>query len=189
MYPTLKSSIHLDSDPASSVKLLGVLIDETLSFDRMINETCKICFYELTKLRNLSSFSETRNKIMLVKCFILSRLDYCNSVYANIPLSLVHKLERVFNACIRFICNIPMNNHNLLPYYKECHILPIQYRIKYKLCLTAFKTVNNLAPQYLTDTIYFYGPLRENLRIGNDHFILNSRYHIQNSMSHKMCVS
>ena len=101
----------------------------------------------------------------------------------------VHKLERVLNACIRFICNIRMNNHNLLPYYKECHILPIQYRIKYKLCLITFKIVNNLAPQYLTDTTYFHRLLRENLRIGNDRFILNSRHHIQNSISHKMCVS
>ena len=41
---SLKSSIHLDSDPDSCVKLLGVFINETLSFDRMINKTCKICF-------------------------------------------------------------------------------------------------------------------------------------------------
>ena len=65
----------------------------------------------------------------------------------------------------------------------------MQYRIKYKSCLIAFKIVNNLAPQYLTDTTYFYRSLRKNLRIGNDRFILNSRYHIQNSISHKMCVS
>ena len=90
--------IHLDR--ASCVKLLGVFIDETLSFDHMINETCKICFYKLTKLRNLRSFLEARNKNMLKKCFILSRLDYCNSAYANIPLYLVYKLERVLNACI-----------------------------------------------------------------------------------------
>ena len=119
---SLKSSIYLDSDPASCVKLLGMFIDETLSFDRMIDETCRICFYKLTKLRNLRSFLEAWNKIMLVKCFILSRLDYCNSVYANIPLHLVHKLERVLDTFIRFICNILMNNHNLLLYYKECHI-------------------------------------------------------------------
>ena len=85
---------------------------------------------------------------MLVKCFIPSGPDYCNSVYANIPLYLVHKLERVLNACIRFICNIPMNNHNLLSYYKECHILPIKYCIKNKLCLITFKIVNKLAPKY-----------------------------------------
>ena len=127
---SLKSSIHLDSDPASCVKLLGVFIDETLSFNRMINKTSRIYFYKMTKLRNFRSFLEARNKIMFEKCFILLRLDYCNSVYANIPLYLVHKLERLLNACIRFICNIPMNNHNLLPYYRECHILPIQYRIK-----------------------------------------------------------
>ena len=47
---SLKSSIHLDLDPASCVKLLGVFIDEVWSFDRMINETCIICFYKLTKL-------------------------------------------------------------------------------------------------------------------------------------------
>ena len=141
---SLKSSIHLDSDPASCVKLLDVFINETLSFDCMINETCRICFYKLTKLRNLCSFLEARNKIMLVKCFILSYLDYCNSVYANIPLYLFHKLEKELNACIRFISNIPMNNHNLLSYYKECHILPIQYRIKYKLCLIAFKIVYSI---------------------------------------------
>ena len=72
-------------------------------------------------------------------------------------------------------------NHNMNHNYKECHFLPIQYRIKYKLCLIAFKIVNNLAPQYLTGTTFFYRLLRENLRIGNDHFILNSRHHIQNS--------
>ena len=119
---SLKNSIHLDSDPASCVKLLGVFIDKTLYFDRMINETCRICFYKLTKLRNVRSFLEAPNKIMLVKCFVLSRLDYWNSVYANIPLYLVHKPERILNACIRFICNILMNNHNLLPYCKDCHI-------------------------------------------------------------------
>ena len=120
---------------------------------------------------------------------MLTRLDYCNSVHANIPLYHVHKLERVLNACIRFICKISINNHNLLLFYKECHISPIQYRIKYKLCLIAFKIVNNLAPQYLTDTTYFYRPLQENLRIGNDCFILNSKHSIQNSTSHKTCVS
>ena len=53
---SLKSNIHLDSDPTSCVKLLGLFIEETLSFDRTINKTCKICFYKLTKLRNLHSF-------------------------------------------------------------------------------------------------------------------------------------
>ena len=73
-----------------------------------------------------------------------------------------------------------MNNHNLLSYYKQWHINPVSY--KYKLCLIAFKIVNNLAPNYLTNTNY--RPLRENLRIGSDGFILNSKYPIQNTISH-----
>ena len=89
---SLKSSIHLDSDPASCVKLLGVFTEKTLSFNRIINETCTIGFYKLTKLRNLRSFLEVRNTILLVKCFIA----YCNIfIIAILYMQIYH--------CILFI--------------------------------------------------------------------------------------
>ena len=127
-----------------------------MTFALMINETCKICYFKLTKLRNLRHYLSQEIKIMLVKCFIISRLDYCNSLYACTPQYLLNKLKKVLNACIRFIFNLPLYSRiSLLPYYKECHILPIDYRIRYKLCLIVFKILNDIAPVYLKKPISY----------------------------------
>ena len=100
--------------------------------------------------------------------FIISCIDYCNSLYSCLPHYLLHKLERLLNACITFISNISIFNHNLISYYFNSHILPIEYCIKYKLFLTVHKILNNLSPKYLTNLVIVYKPLKENLRSGKD---------------------
>ena len=42
---------------------------------------------------------------------------------------------------------------------KALHILPVQYRIKYKICLTVFKILNGLSPDYLKDKVTSVIPL------------------------------
>ena len=145
----------------------------------MITETCKIFYFKLTKLRNLRSFLSYDHKIILVKTFIISRIDYCNSLYACLPHYLLRRLERLLNACIRFIFNISIFNHNLLSYYFNSLILPIEYRIKYKLRLTVDEILNNLSPKYLTNLVIVHiKPLKKNLRSGKDNWIINTRHHI-----------
>ena len=158
--------------------MLGVVWDQSLSLDHMITETYRICYFKLTKLCNLWSFLSYDHKIMLVKTFIISRIDYCNSLYVGLPHYLLCRLERLLNAYIRFIFNILIFNHNLLSYYFNSHILPIEYRIKYKLCLTVHKILNNLSPKYLTNLVIVYKPLKENLRSGKDNWNINTAHHI-----------
>ena len=155
--------LQIDSSLMTSAKLLGVYLEQILSLKHMVIETYKICFFKLLKLRNLRVFLSQKHKIMLTKYFIISRIDYCNCLYGCIPHYLLKKLEKVLYACIRFIYNIPLTNHDLINYYTDSHILPIEYRIKYKLCLTVHKILNNLSPQYLSNLLYTYTPLRETL--------------------------
>jgi len=46
----------------------------------------------------------------------------------------------------------------MLPFLKELPILPVQYRIWFKITLLTLKCPNNLAPQYLCDLITIYKP-------------------------------
>ena len=66
--------------------------------------------------------------------------------------------------------------------------LPIEYCIKYKLCLTVYKILNNLSPEYLTNLVIVYKPLKENLRSGKDNWIINTTHHISKTISHQMCL-
>ena len=105
----------------------------------MVTETCKICFFKLLKLRNLRVFLSQKHKIMQIKSFIISRIDYCNCFYACIQHHLLRKLEKVLNACIRFIYDIPLTNHDLINYYADSHILSIEYRININYILQFIK--------------------------------------------------
>ena len=61
------------------------LMTSAKPLQHMITETCKICFFKLLKLRNFRVFLSQKHKIMLIKSFIILRLDYCNCLYACIP--------------------------------------------------------------------------------------------------------
>jgi len=40
----------------------------------------------------------------LIRALILSRLDYCNSLFADSPQSTLHRLQRVQDAAARLLC-------------------------------------------------------------------------------------
>ena len=62
------------------------------------------------------------------------------------------KLQKVMNACVRFIFDLPIRSDVKVP-AKSVHLLPVKSRIKYKLCLIAFKVLKGEAPSYLDEMI------------------------------------
>ena len=113
----MKNCLQIDSNLQPRAKLLNVFLDQFLTLDHMVTETCRIGFFKLFKLGNLRLFLSQKHKILLIKSFIISRLDYCNSLYTCIPQYLLRKLKRLLNACIQFIYNIQSKNHDLSRYY------------------------------------------------------------------------
>ena len=109
--------------------------------------------WALGNLKRIQSYLSESLKIMLVKQLVLSKLDYCNSLYICLPMKSLKKLKSVLNAGVRFIYNIEDYEVDLLDYYKRAHILPIEERIRFKVCLLAYKVMYNLAPPYLADLL------------------------------------
>ena len=48
---------------------------------------------------------------MVVKALVTSRLDYCNELYAGLPLKLLQKLELVQNAAARLLSGAAPSQH------------------------------------------------------------------------------
>jgi len=47
----------------------------------------------------------------LVLAVMISRLDYCNSVLAGVPLAMLGPLQRVQNAAVRLIFELTLRDH------------------------------------------------------------------------------
>jgi len=73
--------------------------------------------------------------LTLVTSLVLSRLDYCNSVLAGLPASILAPLQRVLHAAARLVNDLRPHDH-VSPTLKE---LPIMQRVDYKLCLLCTK--------------------------------------------------
>lgn len=138
--------------PAASVRDLGVQLDSELKMTSHVSKVASVCFYHLRRLRQVRRLVGRDITAQLISAFVLSRLDYCNSVLAGLPHSTIRPLQRVLNAAARLVAGLRVHDH-VTPALQQLHWLPIEFRIQYKLCLLMHLIHSNKAPQYLQDSV------------------------------------
>ena len=72
----LINNITLDSEP--SITLLGMEIDNSLTFNTRIGNLCKKAASQLNFLKRLSGFMEYDERRIIMQSFILSNFNYCH---------------------------------------------------------------------------------------------------------------
>ena len=138
---------------------LGVFIDKDLSMESQLNYVCKLSYLELRRLAHLRPYLNMDAMKKLVSAFVLSRLDYYNSLFAGLSNGKITKLQRIQNNAARILLKQPKRPH-ITPLLKDLHWLPIKARIDYKVALLCFICLNNIAPAYIKDLIVPYTPAR-----------------------------
>ena len=84
--------------------------------------------YQLRRLCQITRLVGQEVAAQLVSTFILSRLDYCNSVLAGLPQCTTEPLQHVLNAAARLVLKLRPNDH-VTPALQQMHWLPIDYRL------------------------------------------------------------
>ena len=83
---------------STTVRNLGVIFDQDMSFNSHIKQTCRTSFFHLrsiVKIRNILSQSDAEK---LVHAFVTSRFDYCNSLLSGCLNSSLKHLQLIQNA-------------------------------------------------------------------------------------------
>ena len=71
------------------------------------------------------------------------------------------------NDAVRFIYGLNRRTH-ITPYLYKLHLLPVKFRILFKLCTLAYNIVDETAPKYLLDIFSCYQPTSNMaLRVGS----------------------
>ena len=97
-----------------------------------IKNVCRSAYSELrhiTTIRHLLSVDSTKT---LASAFVLSRLDYRNSLLSGCPKHLLEKLQKVQNSAARLVLKAHKRDH-ISSLLTTLHWLPIQARIECKL--------------------------------------------------------
>ena len=116
--------------PVASARNLGIWFDTHLDMGTHIAKTCSSAFYYLYNIRHVRKYLSRESTEKLVHAFIISRLDYCNSLLYGIAEYQTMKLQRVMNASARLIYRAHKFCH-ITPLLAELHWLPVRSRIHY----------------------------------------------------------
>lgn len=161
---------RLSAFKSSSVRNLGVSLDESLNFDKQISSVISSSFYQLRLLSKVKPFLNSKSLEMVVHAFITTRVDYCNSLYCGISKTQTAQLQLVQNAAARFLSNSRKSDH-ITPILRSLHWLPINLRIDFKIILFVYKSISNQAPSYLSELLQPYTPSRS-LRSGDKNLLV-----------------
>jgi hypothetical protein len=120
--------------PVAVVRDLSVYLDAELTVKHHINRVTSNCFFQLRRLRQIRRVADPDVTKRLMSALVLSRLDYCNAALAGLQQTTLRPLQRAQNAAARLVTNTGSRDH-ITPAMKELHWLPVNQRIKFKLCL------------------------------------------------------
>ena len=126
-------------------RILGVILDNELSFNKHITQVVQTCFGFLRKLHSIKHFLTQDHLKSLVCSYIFSRLDYCNSLFYGISVANITKLQHVQNCSARLILK-KGNFLSLDNVFLKFHWLKVKERILYKLLLIVHKCLHLQAP-------------------------------------------
>ncbi len=162
--PTLQHdfTIQLGSStiiPSASVRNLGVIFDDQLTFKEHIAKTARSCRFALHNIRKIRPFLTEHATQILVQALVISRLDYCNALLAGLPSNTIKPLQMIQNAAARLVFNEPKRAH-VTPLFVSLHWLTVAARIKFKTLTIAYRTTTGSTPYYFHSLFRIYIPSR-----------------------------
>ena len=144
--------LNNDTVPSSSARNLGVVFDEHLNYKEHLSQIYKNSFYQIRDLRRIRKHLTLASAKTIAYSLIHSRLDYCNSLLYGLPQTDLMKLQRVQNSLARAVCK-GSKFCSARPLLKKLHWLPIEQRIKFKICTFVYKAHFSKQPAYLCDLL------------------------------------
>ena len=130
---------------------MTVIITAELSFGPHVDQLVSRCFYQLRRIKSSIRALPTEAAKTVVNSFVVSRIDYCNSLLAGAPQYQLDRLQAVMNTAARLIYGVGKFDRIQHLISDRLHWLPVHKRVQFKLCLLAYKAVHGLAPHYLAD--------------------------------------
>ena len=99
-------------------------------------------------LRTISPMLDLKMASTIATCIVHAKLDYSNSLFLNIGITQLNRLQASQNDVARAVTKSP-THHNIYPVLKNLHWLKIPEKIEYKSISLTYNTPQSSQPSYL----------------------------------------
>ena len=137
------------------IKILGITMDRVLSMEKDISNTCRAANMQIRKINSIRHYLTESSSKTLITSTVLTRLDYCNSVYIGLPQKSLHRLQLTQISAARTVQRIH-RYHHITPVLQQLNWLTIKCRCQFKILVLTFKSLHSQTPQYICELLNWY---------------------------------
>ena len=151
--PKINSSTGDLLDTTTNHKLLGVYVDQDLSFQKHIDYICKKLSQRIGLLRSIKHYLPFTERVLFYNAIIKPIFMYGGSVWGSTSKDNIRRVFKLQKRAARVILDAKTKETRTvrlfeklgwLPFYDELHVN--------KLCII-YKSLNGQCPEYLSDQI------------------------------------
>ena len=120
-----------------------------------ISNACRAANMQIRKINSIRhNLTESSSKT-LITSIVLTRLDYCNSVYIGLHQRSLHRLQLTQNSAARTVQRIH-RYHHITPVLQQLNWLTINFRWQFKILVLTFKALHSQTQQYICELLNWY---------------------------------
>jgi hypothetical protein len=148
---TLHLTVSFNNKPikrVDSMKILGVVIDSNLKWDKQLAKVSNSCNYSMSLLRPLRGVLSYTSKKLLISALTLSHLHYVSSVWFNCNSTSRKAINQIFRSCAKFV--LCKNKYDSISseLTNELKWLNCNNRRKFETLKLAFHMIHDSGPAY-----------------------------------------
>ena len=129
------------------------MLQRIITMNAHVSNIARTCYFELRRLASIRIFLTSTATATLVSAFVLSIIDYCNSLLFGSTHDVTSHLQRIQNYAARIILRLPMSS-SITIHLKSLHWLPVNVRSTYKIACLCYHCHSSTAPSYVTDMLH-----------------------------------
>ena len=134
----------------SEVTILGVTVDNKLTFNSHIKTLCTKAARQLNVLKRLNRVLDFKSRLAVYNSFIISNFNYCPLVWHFCGEANTRKLEKLHHRALRFVYNSNDSYEILLAKADRCTLRVSRLRL---MAREVYKIIYKLSPDILHDLV------------------------------------
>jgi len=156
-------------DRVDKYKLLGMMIDDKFTFNEHIKKVLKECYSTLQILKKLKRYTSFKSRKMLVESLILSKIDYCNIIFIDLPKYQLNRLQKLQNISAGFVLQKYATQEDVV----SLKWLLVNERINFNISKFIFKCIRS---DEIPENLKIALSKRRTLRTNRDKLEFNSQH-------------
>lgn len=153
----------------SNEKVLGVQIDNNLSWGEQISKVVKKMSTNIWLLSKIKNYLSLDHRIIYYRSYIQPHLDYANIVWGGTTKNNIMQIERLQKRACRVI--LDYNVINVYQSLNDLKIMTISERVFFRKAKFMFKVSKGITPEYINDMFSKRSQINSD---GNESYTLRS---------------